>query len=202
MANETTTTKTTSVSAADVAKDLSAAAVLTKPDETKAAADTQSAENAATQAAVQTATLKTAAAEVNPIRTTLSKKGGAERAFDAVSRALDVLATATTGSADHTDAWKKLVEIIERSPKKAVLDKIRAFFVANKEEKFLNELNALQGTTALEPGINIRVRLLYEIMSSIARGTATRRSLSLEMVRTVFKSDDFVNWVATSLPRG
>ena len=56
MANETTT-KTATVSAADVAKDLSAAAVLTKTDDTKAAAEVKSAENAATQAAAQAAVL-------------------------------------------------------------------------------------------------------------------------------------------------
>lgn len=201
MANETTT-KTTTVSAADVAKDLSAAAVLTKTDDTKAAAEVKSAENAAVQAATQISALKAAAAEVNPVRNPLPKKDVNERALDTVIRTLDILATSKPGTADHTSSWKKLVELIERAPKKAVLDKIRAFFVNNKDSEFLNELNALQGTAALEPGINIRVRLLYEIMSSIARGTATRRSISLEMVRTVFKSDDFVNWVATSLPRG
>ena len=201
MANETTT-KTTTVSAADVAKDLSAAAVLTKTDDTKAAAEVKSAENAAVQAATQISALKAAAAEVNPVRNPLPKKDVNERALDTVIRTLDILATSKPGTADHTSSWKKLVELIERAPKKAVLDKIRAFFVNNKDSEFLNELNALQGTAALEPGINIRVRLLYEIMSSIARGTATRRSISLEMVRTVLKSDDFVNWVATSLPRG
>ena len=201
MANETTT-KTSTVSAADVAKDLSAAAVLTKTDETKAAAEVKSAENAAAQAATQVSALKAAAAEVNPVRNPLPKKNASERALDTVIRTLDILATSKPGTADHTSSWKKLVELIERAPKKAVLDKIRAFFVNNKDSEFLNELNALQGTASLEPGINIRVRLLYEIMSSIARGTATRRSISLEMVRTVFKSDDFVNWVATSLPRG
>ncbi len=199
MANETP--KTATVSAADVAKDLSASVVLTKTDETKAAADVKVAEAAAPQVAVQAAALKVAAAEVNPVRNTIPKRNAAERAQDALTRTLDILKKATPGTADHYTAWKKLVEIIERSPKKAILDAIRAFFVENKNASFLNELNALQGTTNLEPAINIRVRLLYEIMNSIARGTATRRSISLETVRTVFKSDDFVNWVATSLPR-
>lgn len=199
MANEST--KTPTVSAADVAKDLSASVVLTKTDDSKADATAKVAETAATQAAVQATALKAAAAEVNPVRNSIPKRDVTERAQDALARTLDILKNATSGTADHYTAWKKLVEIIERSPKKVILDNIRAFFVENKDASFLNELNALQGTTNLEPAINIRVRLLYEIMKSISQGTATRRSISLEMVRTVFKSDDFVNWVATSLPR-
>ena len=56
MANETP--KNATVSAADVAKDLSASVVLTKTDETKAAADAKVAEAAAPQVAVQAAAPK------------------------------------------------------------------------------------------------------------------------------------------------
>lgn len=201
MANETTK-PTPTVSAADVAKTLSASAVLDRPADTAAATATSDAA-AATQTADQKKSLETAVAATAAVnvKTPIIKKDLESRTVDFVKKYLEDLATATCGSSDHTTAWAKLVDSTMRSPKKQVLDTVLAFFVKNKDEAFLNELNALQGTMTLERSMNLKVRLFYDIMLSIARGLATRKTISLEMVRTVFNSDDFVNWVAVKLPR-
>ena len=197
----TETPKTTTVSATDVAKELSATAVLSKTEDTTDA--TTASENAAAVSSEeQTAALKTAAATSTAVKNPISKRPAAERAADTVKKNLDLLRDSAYDSNDHNVAWKRLVEVIERSPKKIILDTIKVFFIKHKNDDFLNALNALQGTVALEQSINIRVRLLYSIMMSIATDTATRKTVSLEMVRTVFKSDDFVNWVAVNLSRG
>lgn len=199
MANDTP--KTTTVSAADVAKDLSATAVLSKAEDTTEA--TAASDEAATASAeAQTAALKAAAATTATVKSPVTKRPASERAVETVQKNLELLRVSAYDSNDHNTAWKRLVEVIERSPKKNILDMIKVFFIKYKNDDFLNVLNALQGTVALEQSINIRVRLLYSIMTDIAAGTATRKSISLEMVRTVFKSDDFVNWVAVNLSRG
>ena len=49
--------------------------------------------------------------------------------------------------------------------------------------------------------MNYRVRIFYVVMISLANGTATKSNTSIEMIRNIFKADDFPNWVAIRIAK-
>ena len=72
---------------------------------------------------------------------------------------------------------------------------ILLFFQMHRKDEFLQEQNALQGTETLSRIINLRVRVLYSVMRSLA-GNNSRNSINAGVVRSIFKNDDLTNWVA------
>ena len=207
MADQGQKNKQGNFSAKDAATELTAK-VLERPTD-----DSQAKQDAAAQAARDTAAQAKAAQEAakeqtvdkptvnGTAMTNRVKKTGDMRTVDAVNRYLEIIATAKYASAERVTAWQRLVEAVDRVPKRKVLDAILKFFRDNAEEDFLTEVNALQGTTALEPSVNMKVRLLYGMFRKMASPGATRKSLSLETIRSVWQSDDLVNWVAVNLRR-
>ena len=124
---------------------------------------------------------------------------GVERAVAAVKRHLETYKTSPVGSGARVEAITKVVDIVTRTPKKSVLDAVLAFFKENRNSEMLSPMNALQNISALDKSVTIRLRILYQLMSDIACGRANKRNISLEMIRNIFGSDDFVNWVAVRI---
>lgn len=112
---------------------------------------------------------------------------------------LENFRTAPNGSSVKVSALVKMIDIITKTPKKSVLDEILAFFKKYKNEDFLQEQNALQGITTVDLTQHYRIRILYSVMIGLARRTATRKNTSINMIRTIFNSDEIANWVAIQL---
>lgn len=122
------------------------------------------------------------------------------RVKDDVSIHLENLKLAANG-AQRIAAWCKIIEVVVKYPKKSVFDEIHAFMKANKNEEFLSEAVALQNITTVEMTMHHRIRIFYTVMIGLARKTSTRRNTSIEVIRNIFSSDDFANWVAVQLDK-
>ena len=122
------------------------------------------------------------------------------RAKDNVSIYLSNLKTAESVTSRVT-AWQKVIEIVVKYPKKAIFDEIFEFFKANKNSEFLQESVALQGLTELDFTVHQRIRILYMVMLSMARGDANRKNVAIDLLRNIFNNDDFATWVSIKLKR-
>lgn len=122
------------------------------------------------------------------------------RVKDDVGIHLENLKTAANG-AQRILQWCKIIEVVVKYPKKSVFDEIHAFFKANKNEEFLSEAVALQHINSVEMTMHHRIRIFYTVMIGLARKTSTRRNTSIEVIRNIFSSDDFANWVAVQLDK-
>lgn len=118
---------------------------------------------------------------------------------DNVAVYLENFKNGQNGSTVKVTALLRIVELIVRLPKKSILDEILAFFKENKNEDFIQEPNALQGITSVDITQHHRIRIFYMVMIGLARKTATKRNTSVNMIRTIFGSDDIANWVAVQL---
>jgi len=118
-----------------------------------------------------------------------------ERAYDVVDNQLKIIESTEFGSQRAVNAWAKIVDIVQKNSKKNILDNILLFFQMHRKDEFLQEQNALQGTETLSRIINLRVRVLYSVMRSLA-GNNSRNSINAGVVRSIFKNDDLTNWVA------
>lgn len=127
-----------------------------------------------------------------------------ERASHRIAEYLNIYKNMEYSSPERAKAMQKILDIVMQFPSKSILDTILKFFIENKDQDFLDPINALQGIAVLDKTSNIRVRLLYTVFYKIATRTATRETISIEMLRTMFsnqKNDTFITWVATKLPR-
>lgn len=194
---------------ADVAKEVKAsvapnpnqATVLSKPTDTTQAQAEQAAKDKEAKATQDAAVQQAQAAlehKKQAMRERVSKSSS-ERAADTVRVQLEVYQNSTPGSAQRVDALKTVVNTVLRYPKNSVLNTVLDFFKTNKDEAFLSASQALQGTAILEKSINLKVRVFYEIMMELAKGTATKQSIALNMIRNIFDSDDFVNWISVKM---
>jgi hypothetical protein len=102
---------------------------------------------------------------------------------------------------ERVRALSKIIEGVINKPKKEILDDILKFFREHRNDEALQETNALQGLMLLEKADHYRARVFYVVMMGLARGTANRSNISVEAIRTLFRSDDFPNWVAVQLAR-
>jgi len=103
--------------------------------------------------------------------------------------------------ADRIQALAKVVDGVSKQPKKDILDNILKFFYQNRTNELLSESKALQGISSLETTLHYKVRIFYTIMMALANNTATTKNTSVEVIRNLFRSDDFPNWVAIQLAR-
>lgn len=187
------------IPAGEIAKNLiGTGSIFTKPtDTTQAQVERAAKDEVVTQA--QTAALKTAA-QNTPNRKHIAerpyRKTRAERVFDIAKRNLEIYRTAANGSVAKVDAIVKVLEAVEKQPTKQLLDEIYNFFLQHKNEAFLDPMNALQNTAILDRAVNLRLRLFYDVMMRLATNTATKNSVSLEIIRSVFRNDNFTNWVS------
>ena len=135
---------------------------------------------------------------INFSRRSPVRKSRVERARDNIEVLLDTYKNGEK-SEERIKAFSILVQTIRRQPKTSILETVYKFFVANKDEEFLDPAHALQSQATLSKDESIKVRIFWRIMYSLAKGTATRKNTSLDTLRTIFQSDDFVNWVAYKL---
>lgn len=123
------------------------------------------------------------------------------RIKDTILTNLDKYISPKSGSSERIQALAKVVDGVVKQPTKDILDAILAFFITNKDHPQLQECNALKSITELDEQMNYRVRIFYVVMISLANGTATKSNTSIEMIRNIFKADDFPNWVAIRIAK-
>lgn len=146
----------------------------------------------------QTVALTNAPKVIVGVKTT-STKG--KKVKDNLQVCLENFRTAPNGSSVKVTALVKMIDIVSKTPKKSVLDEVLAFFREYKNEDFIQEQNALQGITTVDLTQHYRIRIFYSVMIGLARRTATRKNTSINMIRTIFNSDEIANWVAIQLSR-
>lgn len=146
----------------------------------------------------QTVALTNAPKVIVGVKTT-STKG--KKVKDNLQVCLENFRTAPNGSSIKVTALVKMIDIVSKTPKKSVLDEVLAFFRKYKNEDFIQEQNALQGITTVDLTQHYRIRIFYSVMIGLARRTATRKNTSINMIRTIFNSDEIANWVAIQLSR-
>lgn len=146
----------------------------------------------------QTVALTNAPKVIVGVKTT-STKG--KKVKDNLQVCLENFRTAPNGSSVKVTALVKMIDIVSKTPKKSVLDEVLAFFRKYKNEDFIQEQNALQGITTVDLTQHYRIRIFYSVMIGLARRTATRKNTSINMIRTIFNSDEIANWVAIQLSR-
>jgi hypothetical protein len=120
---------------------------------------------------------------------------------DTIAVSLDKYISPKSGSSERIQALAKVVDCVIKQPTKDVLDSVLAFFIKNCDNDLLQENNALKNITELDITIHHRVRIFYTVMMELARGTATKKTISIEIIRNIFKTDDFPNWVAVKIAK-
>lgn len=130
------------------------------------------------------------------IQERLVQRTRAERIFDTTKANLEIYRTAKIGTPAKVEALTKVLDAALRSPSRSLLNLIYDFFRANRNESFLSPINALQGTIGLERITNLKLRLFYDIMMRLANNEANNRTLNMDMIKTVFRNEDFTNWVS------
>src|SRR5574344_885270 len=108
---------------------------------------------------------------------------------DTIITSLDKYINPRTGNSERIQSVAK------------VLDAVLAFFVTHRDDDLLQENNALKNITELDITVHHKVRIFYAVMMELARGTATKKTISIEIIRNIFKTDDFPNWVAVKIAK-
>ena len=186
----TVSASSSSLAAGDVARNLRAAA--TQPTTTAQQATTAPGVTV-TKAVVTSSSTPTT---FKRIREKPVRKTRAERIFDTTKANLEIYRAAEIGTPAKVEALAKVLDAALRSPSRSLLNLIYDFFRANRSESFLSPINALQGTTDLERITNLKLRLFYDIMMRLANNEANNRTLNMDMIKTVFKNEDFTNWIS------
>ena len=127
------------------------------------------------------------------------KTTSSERAYDTLIANLEKFRTAKYASPAKIQALESIMNLVLKYPKKIILDTILEFFVEHRKEEFLDEYHALQGIVACEQAMSLKIRLFYSIMYSLANRTATKKTISIEMVKNVFQKEDFSVWLTMQL---
>lgn len=120
---------------------------------------------------------------------------------DTIITSLDKYINPRTGNSERIQSLAKVVDGISKQPTREVLDAVLAFFVTHRDDDLLQENNALKNITELDLTMHHKVRIFYVVMMALARGTATKQTISIEIIRNIFKTDDFPNWVAVKIAK-
>ena len=120
---------------------------------------------------------------------------------DTIITSLDKYINPRTGNSERIQSLAKVVDGISKPPTREVLDAVLTFFVNHRDDEILQENNALKNITELDITVHHKVRLFYAVMMELARGTATKKTISIEIIRNIFKTDDFPNWVAVKIAK-
>lgn len=132
-------------------------------------------------------------------KTPKRKTTSSERAYDTLISYLDKFKNSRYGSPEKVQSLEKIMGLVLKYPKKIILDTILEFFVENKNAEFLDEYHALQGTITCDQAMSIKLRLFYSIMYSLAHRTATKKTISIDMVKNVFQKEDLNVWLTMQL---
>ena len=120
---------------------------------------------------------------------------------DTIITSLDKYINPRTGNSERIQSLAKVVDGISKQPTREVLDAVLTFFVNHRDDEILQENNALKTITELDITVHHKVCLSYAVMMELARGTATKKTISIEIIRNIFKTDDFPNWVAVKIAK-
>lgn len=120
---------------------------------------------------------------------------------DTIITSLDKYINPRTGNSERIQSLAKVVDGISKQPTREVLDAVLTFFVNHRDDDLLQENNALKNITELDITVHHKVRIFYVVMMQLARGTATKKTISIEIIRNIFKTDDFPNWVAVKIAK-
>ena len=120
---------------------------------------------------------------------------------DTIITSLDKYINPRTGNSERIQSLAKVVDGISKQPTREVLDAVLTFFVNHRDDEILQENNALKNITELDITVHHKVCLSYAVMMELARGTATKKTISIEIIRNIFKTDDFPNWVAVKIAK-
>jgi hypothetical protein len=195
--------KSDSEALSNIENEINTASVLTKAD--TSAVTKEEVETVLNKASEKQKAAATEAQKFVARVETKTVKTKAERAYDIVAEQLDVYKNATIGSADKVDALVKIVDAVTKAAKKSMLDLIYKFFSTNKDADFLQEANALQGIERVAKTNNIKIRVFYGALRALTLTPVSKDGLNLDVIRQIFRSDDFTNWCAvklTELTRG
>lgn len=190
-------TAAVTVPAASVAK------ILRKDSASTSDTEQEVAELVNTSAERQEQAIKTSTKE-SVMLTTTAKRTPYEKAQDRISSYLEIYKnTIPYDNIERVRALQKILDIVTQHTSKTILDTVLRFFIENKDQAFLDPINALQGIAALDKSSNLKVRLLYTVFRRISTRTATRENTNIESLRTIFgeKNDAFIAWVATKVTR-
>ena len=132
-------------------------------------------------------------------KTPKRKTTSSERAYDTLISYLDKFKNSRYGSVEKVQSLEKIMGLVLKYPKKIILDTILEFFVENKNAEFLDEYHALQGTITCDQAMSIKLRLFYSIMYSLAHRTASKKTISIDMVKNVFQKEDLNVWLTMQL---
>ena len=139
---------------------------------------------------------------VRHLNTSIDRKTKlAGKVKDTINTSLIKYINPKSGNSERIQALAKIVDGVIKQPTKDVLDTILAFFIEHRDNDLLQENNALKNITELDVTIHHKVRIFYTVMMGLARGTATKKNTSIEIIRNIFKSDDFPNWVAIKIAK-
>lgn len=123
------------------------------------------------------------------------------KAIDLIGAYLDTYKKENPGTKKRAETLLQITNSALRFPRKQILDTIINFLRENKNELFLDPINAFQGIEVLRKSDNLKVRVFFTTMQKIANNTANRKTVNIEAIRTIFANEDFVNWVAVKLEK-
>ena len=193
--------KTPTISPTDMLQQLRPSSIQSSGEPDVASTDTSTKTADTISSTVQVKDVSTTKKTVSNVvlKDTIQRRSPTERAIDTVKQQLAVYKQEPYGSSTRIQALARVVDTVGKFPKKNVLDEILTFFKENRKEEFLDEMHALQAIAQLTPGTRVKVQIIYYIMYSLANNTATKNNISLDMVQSIFKSDEIVAWVSVHL---
>lgn len=121
----------------------------------------------------------------------------ATRALNRLNDYLNIYLSSANGSNQKLKALTDLTDIVYNNPKKNILDTVYRWFVANRNSDALNPRNALQGLQTVSPSANMRVRILYQVMSKLSCGDKNIR-LNIDTIQSIL-GEDVAAWVSVKL---
>lgn len=124
-----------------------------------------------------------------------------ERVYDRVMISLTQYRDAPIGSLDRIVAIQRAMEGSLKQPKKHLLDAVLNFFKENKTHKGFQETTALQRIATLTPTARLQLEIWFRLFMMLATRRASKKNISLNQVRSIFKNEEFLNWLAVTMSR-
>lgn len=149
----------------------------------------------------QKASLKKAVQQVKVLKDTPIKRTREERILDKVVVSLRQYKELPVGSLERIVTLQRVTEGAMRQPKKQLLDMILKFFKENKDNPSFSETAALQRIASLTPQSRMQVEIFYQLFMMLATKKASRKTVSLNQLRSIFNNEEFLNWVAVTMSK-
>lgn len=176
--------------------------VLKKETPVAPAEKTHQAEQLNKTTAAQKAALTTSVKkDTITLKDTPIRRSREERVYDRVMVSLTQYKEAKVGTLDRIVAIQKVMEGCLKQPKKHLLDAVLAVFKENKDNPSWQETQALQRIATLTPTSRLQLEIFFRLFMMLATKQASKKNVSLNQVRSIFKNEDFLNWIAVTMNR-